>query len=131
MSRSLQTVIIVAIVLMAGVVVVRHLPMAGYDSDVTQVGQGRPAVVLVFESFSPTSIEAMDVFDQVRRDYAERLDFLVADIGTPRGREFVDRHNVHVGQVLTFRADGTRVRVAMLEGGAQAFRERLREDLAL
>jgi hypothetical protein len=131
MSRSLQTLIIVAIVLMAGVVVVRHLPMAGYGSDVTQIGQGRPAVVLVFESFSPPSIEAMEVFDQVRREYAERLDFLVADIGTPRGREFVDHHKVHVGQVLTFRADGTRVRAAMLEGNAQAFRERLREDLAL
>jgi hypothetical protein len=131
MSRSLQTLIVVAIVLVVGVMVVRHLPMAGYDSDVTKVGQGRPAVVLVFENFSPPSIEAMAVFDQVRRDYAERLDFLVADTGTPRGRDFIDRHNVHVGQVLTFRPDGTRVRVAMLEGGEQALRERLRQDLGL
>ena len=131
MSRSVQILVAIAVVLAAGVLAIRHLPMAGYDSDVTQVGQGRPAAVLVFESFSPPSIEAMALFDQVRRDYADRLDFFVADTGSPRGREFIARHEVHVGQVLTFRADGTRVRAASLDGGEQALRERLRHDLGL
>jgi hypothetical protein len=131
MSRSVQILMGVAVVVMVGMLVFRHLPTAGYDSDVTRVGQGRPAVVLVFENFAPPSIEAMEVFDQIRRDYADRLEFLVADTGSPRGREFIARHDVHVGQVLTFRGDGTRVRVASLDGGAPGLRERLRQDLGL
>ena len=131
MSRTMQFLIGIAVVLGAGLLVIRHLPMAGYDSDVTQVGQGRPAAVLVFESFAPPSMEAMALFDQVRRDYADRLDFLVADTGSPRGQAFIARHQVQVGQVLTFRADGTLVRAASLDGGEPALRERLRHDLGL
>jgi hypothetical protein len=131
MSRSMQMLLLAAVVVAAGVLVFRHLPTAGYDSDVTRVGQGRPAVVLVFENFSPPSVEAMELFDQVRRDYADRLDFFVADTGSPRGQEFIARHDAHFGQVLTFRSDGTRVRMANLDGDPQALRERLRQDLGL
>jgi hypothetical protein len=131
MSRFLQILTGIAIVVAAGLLVFRHLPTSGYGSDVSQVGQGRPAVVLVFESFSPPSIEAMELFDRVRRDYADRLDFLVADTGSPRGQAFIAHHGVHVGQVLTFRADGTRVRASILDGDEQALRERLRQDLGL
>ena len=131
MSRSVQILLAIAVILAAGLLVFRHLPMAGYDSDVTKVGQGRPAAVLVFESFAPPNIEAMALFDQVRHDYADRLDFFVADTGSPRGQEFIARHDAHVGQVLTFRGDGSRVRAATLTGDAQALRERLRYDLGL
>jgi hypothetical protein len=131
MSRTVQILIGVAAVVAAGFLVFSHLPTAGYDSDIGRVGQGRPAVVLVFENFAPPSVEAMQAFDRVRGDYADRLEFLVADTGTPWGRDFIDRHGAHVGQVLTFRGDGTRVRVGALTGGERELRERLRQDLGL
>lgn len=131
MSRPVQALIVIVVFLVAGLLVFRHLPVAGYDSDVTRVGQGRPAVVLVYENFAPPSMTAMELFDQVRREYADRLDFLVADIGSPRGQAFIAEHGAHAGQVLTFRGDGTRVRADWLSGDAQALRERLRQDLDL
>jgi hypothetical protein len=130
MSRSVRLLTTIAIVLALAVVVIRHLPTSGYDSDVTRVGQGRPAIVLVFENFAAPSVEAMALFDRVRGDYADRVDFLVADVGTPRGQEFVAGHQVHPGSVLTFRGDGTLVRAGFLVDEA-ALRERLRQDLGL
>jgi hypothetical protein len=131
MSRLTQWLIGIAVFAVAGLLVVRHLPMAGYDSDVTRIGQGRPAVVLVYENFAPPSMAAMDLFDQVRREYEERVEFLVADTGSPRGQAFIAEHGVQMGQVLTFRGDGILVRADWLAGDAQSLRERLRQDLGL
>ena len=119
------------VIVLAGALIFSVLPMAGYESDVGKVGQGRPAVVLAFENYAPASMDTMDAFGRVRRDYGDQIEFLVADLGSPRGRAFVERHNAHTGQVLTFRGDGTRVRVALLDGGEQALRERLQQDLGL
>jgi len=131
MSKATRIGIGMVFVVAVGVVIIRYLPMIGYDSDVTRIGQGRPAVVLVFENFAPPSMEAMELFNQIRRDYRDRLDFLVADSGTPRGQAFIAEHGLQVGQVVTFRADGTRVRADWLAGDADALRARLREELAL
>jgi len=131
MSRLAQWLIGIAAFALAGLLVFRHLPMAGYDSDVTRVGQGRPAVVLVYENFAPPSMAVMDLFDQVRREYEDRLEFLVADTGSPRGQAFIAQHGVQAGQVLTFRGDGTLVRADWVIGDAQRLRDRLRQDLGL
>jgi hypothetical protein len=131
MSRTLKILTTIAIIGVIAAVAVTQLPTSGYDSDVTRVGQGRPAVVLVFENFAAPSMDAMALFDQVRGDYADRLDFLVADSGSPRGQTFITRHQAQVGQVLTFRGDGTLVRAEHLAGDEAALRERLRSDLGL
>jgi hypothetical protein len=131
MPRALQILLAVVVVAATAALVIQQLPRVGYDSDVTRIGQGRPALVLVYENFSPPSMEAMAVFDEIRDDYAERLDFLVADVGSPRGQAFITQHGVRVGQVLTFRGDGSSVRADPLQGGAPALRERLRVDLGL
>jgi len=119
------------VIVLASVLIFSLLPMAGFDSDVGKVGQGRPAVVLAFENYAPASMDTMDAFSRVRRDYAEQIEFLVADLGTPRGRAFVERNNAFTGQVMTFSGDGTRVRVELLDGGEQALRDRLQQDLGL
>jgi hypothetical protein len=130
MSRSVRILTTIAIILAVAVVVVRNLPRTGYLADLGRIGQGQPAVVLVFEAFAGPVVDAMALFDRVRGDYADRLVFLVADTGTPDGREFVARHRAQVGQVLTFRGDGSLVQLEFLVDET-ALRERLRQDLGL
>lgn len=131
MSRTPKILTTIAIIVVVAAVAVTQLPKSGYDSDITRIGQGRPAVVLVFENFAAPSMDAMALFDEVRGDYAGGVDFLVADSGSPRGQAFIAHHQAHVGQVLTFRADGTLVRAERLAGDEAALRERLRNDLGL
>ncbi|MCC5874168.1 MAG: hypothetical protein JJU22_17340 [Gammaproteobacteria bacterium] len=128
---SKQSLIMLGVVLVAGVVIIALLPKGGYDSDVSQVGQGTPAVVLAFENYAPASMDAMALFDRVRRDYQDHVLFLVADLGSPRGRTFAERHQAFSGIVMTFRADGSLVGRAMLESGEAGLRERLERELGL
>ncbi|MCC5888366.1 MAG: hypothetical protein JJT88_18175 [Gammaproteobacteria bacterium] len=128
---SKQTLITLAVVLLAGAVIIALLPKGGYNSDVSQVGQGTPAVVLAFENYAPASMDAMALFDRVRRDYQDSVMFLVADLGTPRGRSFADRHQAFSGVVMTFRADGTLAGRGLLESGEAGLRQRLQRELGL
>ena len=130
-AKAKQTVITLSVVLVAGAIIIALLPKGGYDSDVSQVGQGMPAVVLAFENYAPASMDAMALFDRVRPDYRESLLFLVADLGTPRGRTFAEEYRAFSGVVMTFRADGTLVGRALLESGEPGLRERLTGELGL
>jgi len=130
-AKAKQTVITLSVVLVAGAIIIALLPKGGYDSDVSQVGQGMPAVVLAFENYAPASMDAMALFDRVRPDYRESLLFLVADLGAPRGRTFAEEYQAFSGVVMTFRADGTLVGRALLESGEPGLRERLTGELGL
>ncbi len=128
---SKQTLIMLAVVLVAGAVMIALLPKGGYNSDVSLVGQGTPTVVLAFENYAPASMDAMALFDRVRRDHRDHVLFLVADLGTPRGRAFAERHQAFSGLVMTFRADGTLVGRGLLESGEAGLRERLERELGI
>lgn len=131
MSKKKQTLITLGVIFVAGAMIIALLPKGGYNSDVSRVGQGMPAVVLAFENYAPASMDAMALFDRVRRDYQDDLLFLVADLGTPRGRAFAEGHRAFSGQVMTFGGDGALVGRGLLESGESGLRERLRIELGL
>ena len=131
MSKVKQTSITLGVVVVAGAIIIALLPKGGYNSDVSQVGQGMPAVVLAFENYAPASMDAMALFDRVRRDYRDDVMFLVADLGTPRGRAFADRHRAFSGVVMMFHADGTLAGSGLLESGEAGLRQRLAGELGL
>lgn len=119
------------IVVAAAVFILAFLPRGGFDSDLSQVGEGKPALVLAFENYQPASMDAMDLMRQVRADYQERVNFLVADVGNPRNDLFLNEHDPAPGQVMTFTGNGELVRSAYLEGNAQALQERLQRELGI
>lgn len=96
------------------------------STDLSLVGQGKPALVLAHENYSPAGMAAMDIIHQVRRDYDDRVLFLVADLGAPAGKDFADRHNIPNGAAAYFSADGARLG---LHGVATASAGALRQEL--
>lgn len=76
------------------------------STDLSVIGQGKPALVLAYENFSPTSGEALDRLREVRTEYEPRLQFVVADLGTPQGRAFANRFGVDDGQAAFLTPDG-------------------------
>lgn len=83
----------------------------GFSDDVSRIGQGRPAAVLVHDKESVLSFELMTLLGDVRGDYEDRVEFLAVDAATDRGRQFMRDHNVNEGVLVLFAADGRRAAV--------------------
>jgi len=98
--------------------------------DLSLIGQGKPVLVLAYENYSPTGGEALDRLRQVRDEYASRLTFLVADLGTPQGRAFANRFGLVDGQAVFMQADGRPLRVTDIPGDERELRNRLDAKLA-
>ena len=97
--------------------------------DLSLVGQGKPSLVLAYENFSPTGGAALEQVRKVRGDYEARLVFIVADLGTPQGREFAVRHGLVDGQAVLLDARGTPLSALTVPDDSAALRALLDEEL--
>lgn len=98
----------VTAILLAGflIFVWSRLPSGAYPTDLTRVGAGRPVLVLALDSNSTRGVAVMDLMNLIRGDYAERVDFVVANLGLADGQDFARRYAAVDGTVVLFAADG-------------------------
>jgi hypothetical protein len=83
-----------------------QLPRSPYSTDMTRIGQGRPAIVLAYDIKSMGGMEVMAMMDALRPAFEDRIHFLVAPLGAPHGRAFGERHDAVNGTVVLFSEDG-------------------------
>ena len=100
------------------------------STDLSAIGQGKPALVLAFENFSPAGQDAMSRLNEVRSQYDSRLEFIVADLGVPQGKAFAERHQLSNGQAMFMLPDGSPLRAMHIPAEAQALRSLLDGKLA-
>ncbi len=105
-SRWRTRAIVLLLFLVVGGLIWSQLPRGAYPTDVSRVGAGRPALVLAFDMNYGGGAAAMELMNAVRRDYAERVDFLVAHLGMADGQAFAARHRAGDGTLLLFAGDG-------------------------
>lgn len=87
-----------------------QLPRGPYSTDLTRIGQGRPAVVLAYDIQTMGGMEVMAMMDTLRPAYRDRVQFLVAPLGAPHGQAFGQRHQAISGTVVLFSEAGIPVR---------------------
>ncbi len=80
----------------------------GFSDDVSKIGQGANAVVLVHNKEAVLSQELMTLLNEVRSDYEPGTVFFVVDVATPDGRRFAETQGVSDSLVLLFGPDGSR-----------------------
>ena len=100
------------------------------STDLSVIGQGKPVLVLAYENFSPAGGEALNRLRQVRNDYDSRLDFVVADLGTPQGRAFANRYQLVDGQAVFLKQDGQPLRITSIPADERELRRSLESKLA-
>jgi len=100
------------------------------STDLSVIGQGKPVLVLAYENFSPTGGDALNRLRQVRSDYDSRLNFVVADLGTPQGRVIANRYQLVNGQAVFLKQDGQPLRVTSIPVDERELRSRLESNLA-
>jgi len=102
--------IVVGLSLLLVATVIMNLPR-GYSDDLSRIGKGKAAVVLVRDKNAVQSFDLMNVLDGIRDKYAERVEFLLTDFDTPEGRAFITANNAARATLALFDADGKLVKV--------------------
>ncbi|MDX9740620.1 MAG: hypothetical protein RBT81_05530 [Gammaproteobacteria bacterium] len=112
-SALRSTLITVGIVVLALAFAATLLPR-GFSDDLSRIGQGRPAVVLVHDKEAVASLELMTMLNELRGDYEDRMEFLATDVATDEGRSFAQSQGVGSSLLVLF--DGAGSRVAIIDG---------------
>lgn len=126
-SKWLTLLLIVA----ALAFVVVMLPR-GFSEDLSVIGQGKNVVVVVHDKEGVQSMNLMSTVNKVRGEYADRIEFRVADANTREGLAFAEKHQASSASLILFARDGHRLGVIDGESGAQdqdALRRALDEAL--
>ncbi|UCE89226.1 MAG: hypothetical protein JSW10_13235 [Pseudomonadota bacterium] len=85
-----------------------------YSADLSRIGNGTRAVVLVHDTGLAPSIDLMHAVDQLRDEFEGRVQFLVADVRTESGKRFAHDHGVGAVTLVFFDASGKTL--SMLHG---------------
>ena len=123
-----KSLIISALLVAVAVLIWNQLPQGAYPTDLSRVGGDRPALVLAFDANYGGGIAVMELMNAIRRDYADRVEFLVAHFGVPEGRAFASRYQAGDGTVLLFADNGTLIHSLHLPDSEEQLRHAL--DLA-
>ncbi|MCG6118631.1 MAG: hypothetical protein MEQ07_10645 [Aquimonas sp.] len=117
MNRGLKILLALPVLAATLVLMVLLLPRGAVGTDLSRIGQGQGSLVLVFENHSPVSMDTLSLLKIAQRE-REDLVFLVADIGTPEGQAFRQRHAAFSGQLLGFDAGGQRISAGYVDDRA-------------
>lgn len=96
------TLVVIAALLGA---VVLALPR-GFDTDLTGIGTGKPALVFVYDPNLVVSNQQTQQMDKARETLGDAVHFLVADVGRPDAQRFIEAHQTRPTQLLLFASDG-------------------------
>ncbi|SEQ15406.1 hypothetical protein SAMN05421693_11859 [Ectothiorhodospira magna] len=117
------------ILLVAAALIWSQLPKGAYSTDLSRIGDGQPALVLIYDSTFMAGMRVMGYMDEIRDDYTPQVHFLVANVGTPDGRRLADQHGVRDGAVLLYSDRGTLVEQLPAPASVEVLRQALDRSL--
>jgi len=82
------------------------LPKGSFSNDLTQVGQGVPALVMLREVHVMGGELVMQQMLQIHPEFENAVQFLVVHTGHPEGVAFASEHNISDGALVLFDAQG-------------------------
>ena len=106
-SALRTTLITIAATIAVLAFLITRLPQ-GFSDDLSKIGRGSNIAVLVHNKSTVRSQNLMSLLNQVRPDYAGKVEWLVADIDTESGKAFVREQQVKDSILVFFGPDGTR-----------------------
>ena len=123
-ARSKTKWIVMGLLLLLVAVVVMNLPR-GFSDDLSHIGKGKAAVVLVRDKFAVQSFDLMEVMNGLRDQYAGQVEFLLTDSDTPEGRAFITANNAARVTLVLLDAEGRLIKVLYPPQTAESLRQEL------
>ena len=101
---------VVALVLLFVGIAVMNLPK-GYSDDLSVLGKGKAAVVLIRDKNAVQSFDMLNVMDSLREEYSGKVDFLLTDFNTSQGKAFMQASGSDRANLVLVDANGQPVKV--------------------
>ncbi len=108
-SRKIKW-IVAALLLIFAAAAAMVLPR-GFSDDLSRIGKGKVAVVLVRDKNAVESFDMMEVMNGIRDQYQDRVEFLLTDFNTPEGRAFITSHSADRVTMVVLDANGKALNV--------------------
>ncbi len=124
-SKSIWPKLITFTLIFVVIVFAVSLLPRGFSQDLSLVGQGANVVILVHDNNVIQSADTMVAMNEVRDEYDGRVEFVVADIMTPDGKAFADRHNLQPTALVFFAGNGDRLNTIYTEQVGESLRNTL------
>ena len=99
----------IALVIVGLVALVWGMLPPTYSTDLSLVGKDKPAIVIVYESDSLSSMQLVEKMNPLRVTYEQQIHFILADVNDPNGAAFQRSANVHDGSALFYSAKGEKL----------------------
>ncbi len=122
-SRKIKWAVM-ALLLGMAVYVVMNLPR-GFSDDLSLIGNGKVALVLVRDKNVTQSSELMDVLNSVRDQYAGKVEFLLTDFDTTPGRAFMQAHNAQRATVVMLDPGGKEIKILHAPQTAESLQQEI------
>ncbi len=125
----IRTLIIVASTVLIGAVLWLLLPKGSFSNDLTLVGQGQPALVMLREVHVMGGDRVMEQMLLIQAEFQDSVEFLVVHTGHPDGEAFAAEHNISDGSLVLFDAEGQVLGRSARPESADALRQFITELL--
>jgi len=102
-----------------------------YSADTSQIGKGKPAIVIIYDGENGVSDELMESFSKVRGDFESKVLFILADIEAPGGRAFAKANAMSTAVVLFFDGEGNRITAIYSPQETDTLKESIRQIFGL
>ena len=109
-ARKIKWIVIGLLLSFLVAIVVMNLPR-GFSDDLSRIGKGKAAVVLVRDKFAVQSFDLMEVMNGIRNQYAGQVEFLLTDSDTPEGRAFITANGAARVSLMLLDAEGKPVKI--------------------
>jgi len=106
-AGATRTGLLLSLLLVAGMLTLAWFMLPqGYNTDTSLIGKGKPAIVLIYDSDSVLSSDLMSSFNEIRGAHENQVEFLLADLNAPGGREFANSKGMSTAGALFFSGEG-------------------------
>lgn len=122
--------IVIGFLLLITILAVMNLPR-GYDDDLSILGKGTPAVVLIRDKNAVQSFELMEVLNGIRSKYTGKVNFLLTDADTPEGKAFISASNASRVSVVLVDDSGKAVNVLYAPQSAESMQQAIAGSLGI
>ncbi len=125
----IRPLVILASTVLIGAVLWLLLPKGSFSNDLTRVGQGQPALVMLREVHVMGGDRVMEQMLLIQAEFQDSVEFLVVHTGHPDGEAFAAEHNISDGSLVLFDAEGQVLGRSARPESADALRQFITELL--
>lgn len=99
-SRIVRVLVVLVCLAVVSLVLWQLLPKSTFSSDLNQVGQGQPALVMLREIHVMGGERTLAQMETIHPDFQDQMLFLLVHTGHPDGVAFAQTHGVSDGSLV-------------------------------